>query len=81
MVADEEGTPPVIDGVNYHIEPLKGIKEVIDSGNTFLTMVNFWPSGWRSEWSVYVQKLISDKNTDNFMKETDRICKEKYGAQ
>ena len=81
MVADEEGTPPVIKGVNYNIEPLKSIKEVIDSGNTFLTMVNFWPSGWRSEWSVYVQQLISDKNTDNFLKETDRICKEKYAAQ
>ncbi|WP_313180365.1 ABC transporter substrate-binding protein [Lacrimispora sp.] len=81
MVADEEGTPPVIKGVNYNIEPLKSIKEVIDSGNTFLTMVNFWPSGWRSEWSVYVQQLISDKNTDNFLKETDRICKEKYASQ
>ena len=81
MVADEEGTPTVIQGVNYNIEPLKKIKEVIDSGNTFLTMVNFWPSGWRSEWSVYVQQLISDKNTDNFLKETDRICKEKYEAK
>jgi raffinose/stachyose/melibiose transport system substrate-binding protein len=41
MVADEEGTPPVIEGVTYNIEPLKGIKEEIDSGNTFLIMVNF----------------------------------------
>lgn len=78
MVADEEGTPPVIDGVNYNIEPLKEIKDTIDNGNTFLTMVNFWPSGWRSEWSVYVQQLVSDKDVDNFLSETDRICKEKY---
>lgn len=81
MVADEEGTPPVIEGVNYNIEPLKMIKETIDNGNTFLTMVNFWPSGWRSEWSVYVQQLISDKNIDTLLTETDRICKEKYTAQ
>ncbi len=81
MVADEEGTPPVIEGVNYNIEPLKKIKETIDTGNTFLTMVNFWPSGWRSEWSVYVQQLVSDKDTDTFLSETDRICKEKYAAQ
>ena len=81
MVADEEGTPPVIEGVNYNIEPLKQIKDTIDNGNTFLTMVNFWPSGWRSEWSVYVQQLISDKDVDNFLAETDRICKEKYTQQ
>lgn len=81
MVADEEGTPPVIEGVNYNIEPLKKIKETIDNGETFLTMVNFWPSGWRSEWSVYVQQLISDKNVETLLTETDRICKEKYTAQ
>lgn len=81
MVADEEGTPPVIEGVNYNIEPLKQIKDTIDNGDTFLTMVNFWPSGWRSEWSVYVQQLISDKDVDNFLAETDRICKEKYTQQ
>lgn len=81
MVADEEGTPPVIEGVNYNIEPLKKIKETIDNGETFLTMVNFWPSGWRSEWSVYVQQLVSDKNIDTLLTETDRICKEKYTAQ
>ncbi len=81
MVADEEGTPPVIEGVNYNIEPLKQIKDTIDNGNTFLTMVYFWPSGWRSEWSVYVQQLISDKDVDNFLAETDRICKEKYTQQ
>lgn len=81
MVADEEGTPPVIEGVNYNIEPLKLIKDTIDNGNTFLTMVNFWPSGWRSEWSVYVQQLISDKDVENFLAETDRICKEKYTQQ
>ena len=71
----------MIEGVNYNIEPLKMIKETIDNGNTFLTMVNFWPSGWRSEWSVYVQQLISDKNIDTLLTETDRICKEKYTAQ
>lgn len=78
IIADKEGTPPVIEGVEYNIEPLKPIKEAIDSGKTFLTMVNFWPSGWRSEWSVYLQQLISDKDVENFLTETDRICKEKY---
>lgn len=81
IVADEEGTPPVIEGVNYNIEPLKQIKETIDNGKTFLTLVNFWPSGWRSEWSVYVQQLVADKDVENLLKETDRICKEKYTAQ
>lgn len=81
IVADEEGTPPVIEGVNYNIEPLKQIKDTIDNGKTFLTLVNFWPSGWRSEWSVYVQQLVADKDADNLIKETDRICKEKYVEQ
>lgn len=81
IVANEEGTPPVIEGVNYNIEPLKKIKDTIDNGETFLTMVNFWPSGWRSEWSVYVQQLIADRDVETLLNETDRICKEKYSAQ
>lgn len=78
MIADEEGTPPIIEGVNYNIAPLAKIKDKIDNGKTFLTMVNFWPSGWRSEWSVYVQQLIAEQEIDSFLSETDRICKEKY---
>lgn len=78
MVADKEGTPPIIEGVDYNIAPLLKIKDEIDNGKTFLTMVNFWPSGWRSEWSVYVQQLIADQDMDKFLSETDRICKEKY---
>lgn len=40
------------------------ISEQIKGDNTFLTLVNFWPSGWRNEWTIYVQNLLSDGDVD-----------------
>lgn len=78
IMADNEGTPTCIEGVDYKIDSLKDISEQITGDNTFLTLVNFWPSGWRNEWTIYVQNLLSNKDTDELIKETDRICVDYY---
>ena len=67
-----------IEGVDYKIKALQDISEKIVGDNTFLTLVNFWPSGWRTEWTIYVQNLISDGDIDALITETDRICKDYY---
>lgn len=77
-MADTEGTPPVIKGVEYNIAPLKLIKEEMETGKTFLTLVNFWPAGLRNEWAIYLQNLLTDDDIDAFLTETDRICVDYY---
>ena len=78
IMADNEGTPTCIEGVEYNIDALKDISEQITGDNTFLTLVNFWPSGWRTEWTIYVQNLLSDGDIDALITETDRICQQYY---
>lgn len=78
IMADNEGTPTCIEGVDYKITALQDISQQITGDNTFLTLVNFWPSGWRTEWTIYVQNLLSDKDIDALITETDRICKDYY---
>lgn len=78
MLADQEGTPTVIKGVNYNIEPLKDMKATMTDGKTFLTLVNFWPAGMRNEWAIPMQQLLTDSDVERFLDETDRIVKEYY---
>lgn len=78
ILADEEGTPTVIKDVEYNIKPLQDMKKQIETGDTFLTVLNFWPAGFRNEWSIYLQTLLTDKDIDAFLSETDRVCKQYY---
>lgn len=78
ILADEEGTPTVIKGVNYNIEPLKFMKDKMDNGNKFLTLVNYWPAGMRNEWAIPMQQLLTDKDVDKFLEATDKITVQYY---
>lgn len=78
MLADTEGTPTVIKGVDYKIEALKGMKEKMGSSKNFLTLVNFWPAGMRNEWAIPMQQMLIDKDVDKFLDETDKIVKQYY---
>ncbi len=78
IMADNEGTPTCIEGVDYKITALQDMSEKIVGDDTFLTLVNFWPSGWRTEWTIYVQNLLSDGDIDALITETDRICNDYY---
>lgn len=78
LLADKEGTPTCIKEVNYNIEPLQNMKEQMNGEKTFLTLVNYWPAGMRNEWAIPMQQLLTDKDIDNFLSETDRIVKQYY---
>lgn len=78
LLADQEGTPTVIKGVNYNIEALKDMKAKMSDEKTFLTLVNFWPAGMRNEWAIPMQQLLTDSDVESFLDETDRIVKEYY---
>ena len=78
MYADVEGSPNVIKGVQYNIEQLKPINDVIMKGEMFLTPINFWPSGMRSNWEQYLQQLFIDKDVDGFVKSTQDMIMEFY---
>lgn len=78
LLADNEGTPTVIKGVEYHIEPLALMKEKMAGETTFLTLVNYWPAGMRNEWAIPMQQLLIDQDVERFLEETDRIVKQYY---
>lgn len=78
ILADEEGTPTVIEGVDYKIDALQDVKKEIETGDTFLTVLNFWPAGFRNEWAIYLQTLLTNKDVDAFLEETDRVCEQYY---
>lgn len=78
LLADKEGTPTVIKGVEYHIEPLSLMKEKMSGEKTFLTLVNYWPAGMRNEWAIPMQQLLIDQDVNRFLEETDRIVKQYY---
>jgi len=80
MYADVEGSPNIINGVQYNIEQLKPINDIIMNGDVFLTPVNFWPAGMRSNWEQYLQQLFIDKDVDAFVKATEDMVKEFYNA-
>lgn len=78
MLADTEGTPTVVKGVDYKMAPLKAMKEQMSSDKSFLTLVNFWPAGMRNEWAIPMQQMLTDKDVDKFLEETDKIVKQYY---
>ena len=77
-IADVEGAATCVKGVDDTKSILKDINEACRGENTFLTLVNFWPSGWRSEWKIYLQQLLDDGNIDALLAETDRISVDCY---
>ena len=77
-IADVEGAATCVKGVDDTKGILKDINEACRGENTFLTLVNFWPSGWRSEWKIYLQQLLDDGNIDALLAETDRISVDCY---
>jgi raffinose/stachyose/melibiose transport system substrate-binding protein len=78
--ADVEGSPNIIKGVQYNIEQLKPINDVIMSGDMFLTPINFWPPGMRSSWEQYLQQLFIDKDVDAFVASSENMIVEAYKA-
>lgn len=80
MYADVEGSPSVIKGVEYKIEPLMLLNQLIIEGKMFLTPINFWPPGMRANWEQYLQQLFIDKDVDAFVQSTQDMVIEFYNS-
>lgn len=78
MYADVEGSPNIIKGVEYNIEQLKDINDVIMHGDIFLTPINFWPPGMRANWEQHLQQLFIDKDVDAFVVASEQMIHEFY---
>lgn len=80
MYADVEGSPNIIKGVQYNIEQLRPVNDVIMRGEMFLTPINFWPPGMRANWEQYLQQLFIDKDVDGFVQASENMIKEFYNG-
>ena len=80
MYADVEGSPNVVEGVQFNNEMLKSINADMNDPNlnVFLTNVNHWPPGFRARWQEYGQLLLMDGDVDNFIRNTERMLHEFY---
>lgn len=80
MYADIEGSPNVVQGVQFNTTQLENINANINDPalNVFLTPVNFWPPGFRARWQEYGQLLLIDGDVDNFISNTYRVINEFY---
>lgn len=66
MYCDVDGNVSLIEGVEYNVEQHKDMKTAVDSGNIFLTAVNFWPDGLREEIRPYCQQYLGDGDKEAF---------------
>lgn len=78
IYADKEGTPNMIKGVNYNVPQHKYITTFMDSGDMFLTAVNFWPAGLREDLRNPAQILIMDGDKDAFIQACGPIIDQYY---
>lgn len=79
IMADKETTPSVIKGCDYKVEAFQDIREkMLDENQSFLTVLNFLPSGMRNEWAIYMQELIAEKDIDKFLDESINVCNQYY---
>lgn len=80
ILADEETTPSVIKGCEYRIEAIKNLREMMmEDDKTFQMLLNYLPPGMNNTWSTYTQQLLIDKDIEQFIKNTEKVCRQYYG--
>lgn len=80
MYCDADGNVSLIDGVEYKVSEHQEIKAAVDSGNVFLTAVNFWPNGLREEIRPYCQQFLGDGNRSAFLDSAGKAISTIYGS-
>lgn len=75
---DADGNPNLIKGVEYKVSEHEQINAAIQSGDTFLTAVNFWPNSLREELQTPVQQLFIDGDKEEFLQSCDAAIKSFY---
>ncbi len=80
MYCDVDGNVSLIEGVTYDIPQHQGMLEAVDSGNVFVTAVNFWPDGLREEIRPYCQVYLQDQNRDAFFADAQTAIENIYNG-
>lgn len=78
IYCDNEGSPNVINGVNYGITEFSTITEKMANGEIFVSLNAIWPSGLRNTIRDFAQQLILDQDEDAFVKSTAEVLPEFY---
>lgn len=81
IYCDGEGTPNMIKGVDYKVEQHQYITTFMESGDMYLTAVNFWPSGLREDLRNPAQQLIMDGDKAAFVSACGPIIDQYYNKK
>ena len=78
IYCDNEGSPNVVNGVNYNVEEFASVMEKVNSGDIFVSLNAIWPSGLRNEMRDYAGTLIMDKQKEEFVKSAAELLPSYY---
>ena len=80
MYCDVDGNVSLIEGVTYDIPEHQGMLDAVNSGNVFVTAVNFWPNGLREEIRPYCQVYLQDQDRDAFFADAQTAIESIYNG-
>ena len=78
VYTDLEGSPNVIQGVNYSVTQLEKINEAMSAGHTALSLNAIWPSGLRKSLGDAATNLILDGDLEAFYDEAQMYIEDYY---
>ncbi len=77
-LADMEGSPSLIKGVEAATPQFESLVALIDEGKSFRISRNYWKSGMVSEINNVFQRLLVSKDVDEFLEDLDNSVKMIY---
>lgn len=78
MYTDIEGSPNVINGVEYNVPELEKVTAKMNAGEIFVSLNSIWPSGFRKALGDAATNLVIDKDLEAFLKDAEYIIDEYY---
>lgn len=73
-----EGSPNVIQGVQYGVDEFAAITEKMNKGEIFISLNAIWPSGLRNEMRDYAQALMMDGDEAAFVEAIGAVIQDVY---
>lgn len=80
ILADEEVALSMLKKCGRMTDEMREVREmVLDEDRTFRMLLNYLPPGMNNTWSIYTQQLVTDKDIDKFIENTEKVCGQYYG--
>lgn len=73
--------PNIVKSVNYNVEQLKPINDMISAGAYIPSPSAIWDASLRSEIQIELQTMLIDKDIDRFLGRFDELVKENYNSK